>query len=140
MDLSNFTPFGAVTTLVGKVLDRVLPEDKAAKEAANLEVLKLVQNGELAQMVAQTDINKIEAASPNWFVAGARPAVIWVCVLGLLIQFIVRPLALWGTHLNGSVADFPTLDMGSLMTLLTAVLGLSAARTFEKVNDAAGNH
>lgn len=139
MDLSSLSPFGAVTNLVGKVLDRVLPEDKAQKEAANLEVLKLIQNGELAQLIAQTDINKAEATNPNWFVAGWRPYVGWICGTGLVVQFIVRPFAIWGSALAGHAVDFPSLDMGTLMTLLTGMLGLGAMRSYEKLQGAEGN-
>lgn len=139
MDLSNFTPFGAVAGLVGKVLDRVLPEDKAQKEAANLEVLKMVQSGELAQLIAQTDINKAEATNPNMFVAGWRPFVGWVCGMGLLSQFIIRPLATWIAALLGHAIIYPTLEMGTLMTLLGGMLGLGGMRTVEKLQDAEGN-
>jgi len=59
----------SILGLGGKIIDRVLP-DQAAKDAANLELLKLAQNGELAELQAekelalgQVEINKIEAGS-----------------------------------------------------------------------------
>lgn len=122
-----------------KIVDRVIP-DPAAKAAAQLKVMELAQSGELAQMTGQMDVNKAEATNPNWFVAGWRPFVGWVCGCGLFSQFIVRPFVIWGSALAGHPTDFPSLDMGTLVTLLGGMLGLTAARTVEKMNDAAGNH
>jgi hypothetical protein len=129
--------------IVGKILDRVLP-DKAASEAAKLKIMELAQNGELAQLAADTDlakgqidIDKTEAASPKLFVSGWRPFIGWVCGLGLLTQFLVGPLATWVAALMGRVLAFPTLDLGTLMTLLFGMLGLGAMRTKEKMEGVA---
>lgn len=140
MDLSSLSPFGAVTNLVGKVLDRVLPEDKAAKEAANLEVLKLIQTGELAAMVAQTDINKEEAKSTNWWVAGARPFVIWIFGIVILEAFVVAPAWEFWAHLHGSDVMWPKPDTAPLWTLCTAMLGVATQRTIEKINGVQDQH
>lgn len=126
-----FDPLSIGLQLGGKVIDHFFP-DPAKKAEAQLELLKLAQTGELAAMTAQTDINKAEATNPNWFVAGWRPYVGWICGSGLLVQFIVRPLAMWGSALAGHAVEFPSLDMGTLMTLLTGMLGLGAMRSYEK--------
>lgn len=137
--MPSFDPVSAVAGVVGKVLDRVLPEDKAQKEAANLAVLQLVQSGELAQMANQAEINKAEAQTGNMFIAGWRPFVGWVCGIGLLSQFIVRPVAMFVANLTHHPVDFPNLDMGTLMVLLTGMLGLTAARTAEKMQNVEAN-
>ena len=62
-------PISAMLEVGSKVLDRVLP-DPAQQAAAKLELLKLQQSGELAQITGQMDINKIEAASSSIFVSG----------------------------------------------------------------------
>lgn len=137
-------PFvGALIDAGMKVLDRVLP-DPAAKAAAQLELLKLQQAGEFKQLeadlqlaLAQADTNKIEAASPSLFVSGWRPAVGWICGLGLGVQFLVAPLATWAATLLGHPVTFPTLDMGTLMTLLAGLLGLGTLRTTEKIHGVA---
>ena len=71
-----------------KILDKVIP-DPQAKAAAQLELLKLQQAGEFKQLeadmqlaLAQTQINQVEAASPDPFRAGWRPAAGWVYVAG----------------------------------------------------------
>jgi len=120
-----------------KVLDRVLP-DPAQKAAAQLELLKLQQSGEFRQLeadlqlaLAQTKINEVEAASADPFKSGWRPAAGWVCVLGLLYQFLAQPLLAWGSVMQGYAAP-PVLDLGDLYGLLFGMLGLGAYRSFEK--------
>lgn len=134
-----FDPLSAAFDLGGKVLDHFFPDPEKRAEA-QMQLEQMRQGAVLATMQQQVDINKIEAASTNMFVAGWRPFVGWVCGMGLAVQFLVRPLFMWGANLAGHPADFPTLDMGTLMTLLAGMMGLTAARTVEKLNDAQGNH
>jgi hypothetical protein len=125
--------------LIGKIFDRVLP-DQAARDSANLEILKLAQSGELAQLNADTslalkqgDINIAEASSASLFKGGWRPFIGWVCGTGLATQFLVAPLATWSATLLGHPIAFPPLDMGTLLTLLSGMLGLGVMRTAEKI-------
>lgn len=128
--------------LIGKVLDRVLP-DPAAAEAAKLEVLKLAASADKGQLDAavalaagQTEINKVEAASPSVFVAGWRPAIGWIGGFGLAYQFVLRPLLTWAGAILGWPAP-PELDMGDLITIVGGMLGLGSLRTIEKINGVA---
>jgi hypothetical protein len=80
---------GSLLNLGGKVLDRVIP-DPAARAEANLKLLTLAQNGELAHLAAETeitkaaaDIIKTEAASENFITSSWRP--ILMLVFGALI-------------------------------------------------------
>lgn len=120
-----------------KILDRVLP-DKAAREAAQLELLKLQQAGELASMqaevqvsLAQIDVNKAEAQSGDKFRGGWRPLCGYVCVAGLAYQFLLQPLTAWVSGINTWPIP-PTLDMGDLLTILGGMLGLGVLRSAEK--------
>lgn len=120
-----------------KVLDKVLP-DPQAKAAAQLELLKLQQTGELKQLeadlqlaLAQARVNEEEAKSGDPFRAGWRPAAGWVCVAGLAYQFLVQPLVAWGSSVQGWPVP-PVLELGDLYGLLFGMLGLGAYRTFEK--------
>ena len=83
----------------------------------------------------QVDINKIEAASDNIWKSGWRPAVGWVCVLGLFYEFIVMPILPWVLIVCGvnNVPPLPKINDNALDTLLYAMLGLGSMRTFEKV-------
>lgn len=138
-----FDPMTAVLDIGGKLIDRLIP-DPAQKSAAALELLRLQQTGELAQLAADTDlakgqlaVNAVEAASPSTFTSGWRPAVGWVCAAGLASQFLVRPLLTWGAALVNHPVDYPSLDMGTLLTLLLGMLGMTAARTVEKLGGVA---
>lgn len=126
----DLTGVGSIADLVGNVINKIWP-DPAQRAQAQLELAKLQQSGELAQMVAQTDINKVEAANVNMFVSGWRPAVGWMCVAGLGYTFIGWPLATWASGI-WHFAVPPNLDMGTLITLLGGMLGLGGLRTYEK--------
>ena len=132
----GFDPLSSILDVAGKVIDKVFP-DPEKKAAAQLALLELAQKGELASMIAQTDINKIEAANPRLLVSGWRPGAGWVCVASLALQFIVNPLATWIAALCGHPIVFPNLDMGSLLVILGGMLGLSTNRMVEKVNGVA---
>ena len=120
-----------------KILDKVLP-DPQAKAAAQLELLKLQQAGEFKALeadlqlaLAQTEVNKVEAASADPFKSGWRPAAGWICVSGLFYQFLFQPLAAWSSSIHGWPAP-PVLELGDLYGLLFGMLGLGAYRSFEK--------
>lgn len=129
-------PVTALFEVGSKVLDRVLP-DPAQQAAAKLELLKLQQNGELAQITGQMEINKVEAASSSLFVSGWRPSIGWVCGAGFAVQFVIGPLAEWGAALAGHPVKFPQMDTGTMMPLLLGMLGLGGLRTAEKLADKA---
>ena len=121
----------AILGIGGKLIDKLIP-DPAAKDAARLELLKLQQSGELEAMTAQTEINKVEAASSSIFVSGWRPAIGWVCALAMCYQYLVRPFL----SAFYPVLVFPGLDE-NLWQLMMGMLGLGGLRTFEKVNNVA---
>src|SRR5690348_15377823 len=96
-----------VGNLAGKVIDRLFP-DPAQAAQAKLELLKMQQTGELAQLASETDlmkgqlaVNQAEAGNAQFFVAGWRPFIGWVCGSGLAFQFLANPLLTWGTQLFG---------------------------------------
>jgi Holin of 3TMs, for gene-transfer release len=129
-------PLSALLDIGGKVIDRVWP-DPAQAAAAKLELFKLQQSGELAQIAGQMDVNKAEAANPNVFVSGWRPFIGWVCGLGFGVQFVFGPLAEWGSALYGHPVKFPPMDTGTMMPLLLGMLGLGGLRTAEKIQGVA---
>ena len=129
-------PITAAMDIGGKLIDRLWP-DPAQGAAAKLELIKLQQSGDLAQMTGQLEINKIEAANANMFVSGWRPAIGWVCALALLYQYLVRPLAVAIFAAVGHpLPVMPGLDE-NLWQLMMAMLGMGGLRTFEKVQGVA---
>jgi hypothetical protein len=129
-------PLSALLDIGGKVIDRVWPDPEKAA-AAKLELFKMQQSGELAAMAGQMEINKVEAANPSVFVSGWRPAIGWVCGAGFAIQFVVGPLAEWGSAFYGHPVKFPAMDTGTMMPLLLGMLGLGGMRTAEKIQGVA---
>lgn len=71
------------------------------------------------------------------FVSGWRPAVGWVCVLGLFVQAVGYPLMGWALSIWSPGTPMPQIDADTLMSLLVPMLGLGAYRTFEKVKGVA---
>jgi hypothetical protein len=128
------------------IVDRIIP-DPAQKAAAQLEVLKLQQSGELAQLTAdvqlataQTDINKVEAASPSLLVSGPRPALMWVGVLGIAYQWILVPIGTFAYTLYTSHGlPVPPPEMSTdVMWLVGSLMGLHVgARSVEKIKGVA---
>ena len=116
-------PITAVSDVVNTVINKIWP-DKTEQEKAELA-------GAIALVQGQLDVNKAEAANSNWFVAGWRPYIVWICGTGLGYQFLVYPI------LVAFVPKVVQLDMGTLLTLLTGMLGIGGLRTFEKLNGVA---
>lgn len=130
-------PVSALLEIGGKIFDRVFP-DPAQAASAKLELFKLQQSGELAQMAGQLEINKAEAASSSVFVAGWRPFIGWICGSALGYTFIVYPLLLWATAAWWPGIQPPTLGTGDMLfELLLGMLGMGGLRTFEKVRGVA---
>lgn len=117
--------------LGGSIINRLIP-DPEKKAAAELELLKMTQDGELKQVLAQLEINAQEAAHPSLFVAGWRPAVGWTCVVGLLYQFILQPLLHWAATIYDKPVP-PPIDTETLAYVLFSLLGVGTLRTIEKV-------
>ena len=128
-----------VIPAITQVLDKIIPDPQAAADA-KLKALELAQKGDLAALDAelrlalgQLEVNKAEATT-DMFRGGWRPAVGWVCVVGLAYQFILQPLLPWLVALFGAqVPPLPAIDNETLMVLLTGMLGLGGLRTLERV-------
>ncbi len=131
--------FALAIPLIGKVIDRIIP-DPAQKAEATLKLNELAQQGALAEldadvrlMTGQMEVNRAEAGHASIFVAGWRPFVGWVCGIALGYHFIAQPFANWIAFLAGVDLDgMPALEMGDLMTVLLGMLGIGGMRTYEK--------
>jgi hypothetical protein len=129
----------AIPALIGKVIDRVIP-DPVQQAEVKLKVAELAQNGELEQLHAdvqlaqgQMDINKIEAANTNLFVSGWRPFIGWVCGSAFAYAAIIEPLSRFLAQvLFHYMGAFPVIDTTLTLQVLLGILGLGAYRTYEK--------
>ena len=74
-----------IESLIGPVaglLDKFI-EDKDQKNALAHQIATMSERHAQELAKGQLEVNKAEAASNSLFVAGWRPAVGWVCVLGM---------------------------------------------------------
>jgi len=101
---------------------------------------KAAADYDLAQMQGQVDLNKIDQSSGSLFKSGWRPAVGWICVAGLGLTFLVKPLLPWICQvgalmfgLESTVPPIPEIPMGDLIVLLSGLLGLGTMRSVEKI-------
>ena len=135
---SLFSSGDAVKT-VGTTLEKLFTNDDArekalemqkAQQAYDLEIAKLEQQS----LTAQTDLNKVEAASSSVFVSGWRPFVGWICAFALayvsILDPIIRFIAVVGFGYQG---NFPVIDTTITMQILLGMLGLSGMRSFDKL-------
>jgi hypothetical protein len=95
------------------------------------------QDGELAAISGQMEINKVEAGSNSVFVAGWRPFCGWVCGLGLAYVSIVEPILRLTATLVGYAGEFPVIDTTLTMQVLLGMLGMGGLRTLDKIKGVA---
>ena len=81
----------------------------------------------------QTKINMVEASHRTLFVAGWRPAVGWVNVIGMASNYILIPMGNFALAVAGSEITIPLLQMSEMMPVLLGMLGLGGMRTVEKI-------
>ena len=112
---------GPATEIVGKF---VQDKDKAAQLAHDISTM--ADRHAQEAMLAQIEVNKAEAQG-NWFQASWRPLCGYVCVLGLMVNFLISPIC------AGFGFIIPQADMSVMMPVLTGMLGLAGMRSFEKV-------
>lgn len=117
------------------------PEEKAKIEAAiderahelrlrEAELNDRIEERIARQVEAQIEVNKVEAQG-NLYQASWRPTVGYICCLGLLFEFFIRPIMAWGSAIWGWPPP-PPLDMGDLIILLGGMLGLGSLRSWDK--------
>lgn len=130
--------------LGAEVIKRLWPDPEKAAQA-QMELLKLKESGELQRLAmengllqGQIDVNKIEAAHQNLFVAGWRPAIGWTCAAALFMYYVPYCLVatlLWAWQVldTGQMVARPDLGITDLLGLIAGMLGMSALRTQERL-------
>lgn len=128
----DVTGIGAVADLATTIISRLFPDKTEQERAQMAAALQIIQG--------QLDANKAEAASTNWFVAGARPFILWGCGFAMLYASLFEPLLRFVTtvafHYSG---PFPVIDATLTTQVLLGLLGLAGMRSVEKLKGAEGN-
>lgn len=121
-----------VTDLISEV---VVDKDKARELNVRLQELADKTDQRLhEQMMGQIEVNKAEAQHASIFVAGWRPFIGWVGGVGIAYTFVLAPfIEFIARGVFGYVQDMPMPDTGQLMTLVMAMLGVGAMRSFDKL-------
>lgn len=124
-----------VKDLVSEV---VVDKDKARELNVRLQELADKADGRYhEELMGQIEVNKEEAKHSSVFVAGWRPFIGWVGGVGLAYNFILAPFIELISRGYGYVGEMPQPDTGQLMTLLLAMLGVGAMRSYDKVKGTA---
>ena len=108
-----------IATIVDKFMET--PDEKRAAELVNRKL-------QLKPDEFQIEINKIEAGHRSIFVAGWRPAIGWICVFALGWGWILAPLL----QFIFPDKEMPAIEIGQAISLVMAMLGMGALRTYEK--------
>ena len=123
--------FKPISDLIGKAIP-----DKNKR----MELEASIKSQMIDLQKAQADINLEQAKHPSIFVSGSRPAILWICALGLAWQFFLAPLMNWAVVISGSTIQPPVINTEGLMTLTLSLLGLGGLRTAEKWKGVARNN
>lgn len=119
-----------ITDLVGEIV-----VDKDKRNEINYKIAELADKADERyhqELIAQTEINKVEAQHASIFVAGWRPFIGWTGGVGLAYTFVLAPFIEFVARASGYVGDMPMPDATQLLTLVTAMLGVGAMRSYDK--------
>ena len=113
---------GSVFTGIREAITGEKIEDPNLK-AELLYKLKLL---EMEALRGQMAINKVESNHKSIFVAGWRPFIGWSGGFAIAYNYIIQPFFLMLFMANNIAIEMPVLDIGTLMTLITGMLGFGA--------------
>ena len=113
--------------LAGPILDKFV-EDKDAKN----QIAAQLEQQLVGLQAAQAQANIEQSKHSSLFVAGARPAIMWICALGLMTNFFIMPVSEWAATIWFPDIELPSLQTEELMSLTLALLGLGGMRSWEK--------
>ncbi len=99
-------------------------ETPEEKKAAEVLLMKVQQEPDKWQ----AEINKIEAGHSKVFISGWRPAIGWICAFALGWGWILAPILAF----LFPEKKIPAIELGEAISLVMAMLGMGALRSFEK--------
>ena len=122
----------ALISPVAALLDKFIPDaDERNRLAHEISTLAERQAHEIA--LAQIEVNKQDAKG-NWWQAGWRPFIGWICGIAFAYHFVLQPfLVFLILAMAWPMPPLPEFEMTALLTVLGGMLGLGSLRTFERV-------
>lgn len=129
--MPDITGLGSIFEFGAEAIKRIWPDANEA-ERAKQSLLLAELDAAHRERVAQIGINVEQAKNPSLFVSGARPALLWVCVIAFSTQYIVYPLWLWVASFAGLPTPPEPPINSALWELTMGMLGLSGLRSWEK--------
>lgn len=124
-----------VTDIVSEVV-----VDKDKKREIELKFQEIVDRADERyheELMGQIEVNKVEAQHASIFVAGWRPFIGWTSGVGIAYTFVLAPFIEFVARASGYTQEMPLPDAAQLMTLVTAMLGVGAMRSYDKVKGTA---
>lgn len=121
---------GPIADLVSEVV-----VDKDKKREIELKLQELVDKADERyhqELMGQIEVNKVEAQHASIFVAGWRPFIGWTSGVGIAYTFVLAPFIEFIARASGYTQEMPLPDAAQLMTLVTAMLGVGAMRSYDK--------
>jgi len=125
--MASLNPLAGIAGSVMEGLDDLFTSDEE-KADATLRLTELLQKPHNLQAMANIE----GAKHSSVFVAGWRPAIGWVCAIGLGYQFLILPFAGLINAFYALPAELPAIQAAELSTLVMSLLGLGGLRSYEK--------
>ena len=130
---------GGVVEAVFDGLDGLFTSDEE-KAAAKLKLTEVMQKPHVLQAIANIE----SAKNTNWFVAGGRPSLLWICAIALLYNWIIKDFMIIGIVVTATkeraeeiIPLLPLIDGAEVTGLVLALLGLAGLRSYDKKNGVA---
>ena len=127
--------FGSGTIkAVGNIVDELYTSEEE-REQAKLAIKKVEAELKKRQM----DINLADAQSKAGGISGMiqriwRPLIGFSCALAIFWEYVLKQFLMFLiATFNWETKPLPELDMGTVMPLVMALLGMGALRSYEKV-------
>ena len=119
--------------IIGDVAKRILPGDKDRAQEIEREVkLALLDHSDSLEQV-RGEIVLAEAKSQHWLTATWRPALMWIAIVIIAVNFLVFPIiAIFYPSIMENTLELPD-QLWNLLTL--GVGGYIVGRSGEKIMD-----
>lgn len=156
--LANIPSMSDLITNIGEQVDQIFTSDEERGEVETAQMRIKLQSllAELKEQHMQLQINLQQASHVSIFVAGARPAIIWIGALGLAYEALIQPIGSWlimrtvdlesimgAAALKTATAEqiqtvmqyyqLPNMNTELFMPIILGVLGIGGFRTWEKI-------